>query len=1058
MHGPVMTFGLLGPLQVLRGSSPVPVRAAKQRTVLATLLLRANQHVAFDELTTHVWGEEPVGQPRQTIQVYVMRLRQTLGDGVLIHTEPDGYRLELAPELLDINRFRHLTDGARRAADDPACAVGLLTDALSLWRGVALADVPSESLQSGEARWLEELRLTATADRVTARLALGQHQDVVGELYGLTAQHPLREQFWAQLMLALYRSNRQVDALEAFGSVSRRLGEELGVDPGEELRALHQSILASDTALLPAAPPAPAPVVAPVPAPTRPGSLSQLPPNIAGFVGREEETTDLGELLRGAGSAMSVPVVTLTGPPGVGKTALAIRAAHAVRPHFPDGQIYVNLHGYSPGPPLSPSDVLSRFLRALGVAPEHIPLDAEERAAQYRSLLTGKRLLIVLDNAIGPEQVRALLPGEPGCAVLITSRNALRGMTVLDGARPLSLEVLSPAEAADLLGTILGADVVAAEPAAAQELARLCGHLPLALRVAAGNLAGRPSARIADYVTELTEDNRLAGLSVEGDDATAVQAAFDLSYDTLDEQAKRLFRLLGLVPGNDFTKEVAAALAGLAPDAALPALRRLGTANLVQHLAGDRYQAHDLLRLYAAERAAAEENAQELDRARRALLAYYLHTARAASRVLYPEIVRLPLPEPEPDLAMGGPEARAWLAAEHTNIVAAATMSVGPLAHFSWYLADALRGYLHHSGQVVDWLRVVQTGMAAARAEHDEPGEAAMRLSLGTLHWTLGDNPAAAEQYERALRLQRHIGDTDGEFATLNNLGVVCLKLGRLTESTAHLRRALAIVGSSGGPDEGMVRANLGHLCVHLGELAEAEQHFHRVVALGTGEGGVLARAYGLYGLGRTHLARREHEQAEAVLTDVLASFRELGHRRMLAEVLDGLALARLGVGEPDSAAAAASEGVRLSQGMAHRVAEADALNTLARCSGAEAASLFTRAHAVSSETGYLWGRVQALLGLAAVHRQLGRAELALAEATHAVELLRGTGVPTVLTPTALIMKGALHLDLGNATAAHDAAKEAVRMATEQHQHLIQDEALALLAATLTEQPTVLPN
>jgi DNA-binding SARP family transcriptional activator len=476
----LVEFGVLGPLQVVDGGRPVPIPAAKHRVLLACLLLRASELVTVDELAEAIWSDALPEDPRNAVQVYVSRLRKLLGDAELLQGRPQGYVLAVARGDVDVGQFEWLVAHARDAAGvgDRDTEATLLRRALVLWRGEPLADVPSELLHRDAVMSLAEQRLEVLQRRIEADLALGRHAELVAELRVLTDRHPLREQFWALLMLALYRCGRQADALRAYQRVSRLLAEELGVDPGPQLQALHQTILTSDPAL--AAPPASA----------RPYTWvrqAQLPRDVEDFVGRTDLVDRIGQLLT---DELRVPVVAVSGPPGVGKTALVTHAAHRLAERFPDGQLYVNLQAATAGlQPLRTLEALGRFLRALGMAPDAVPTDVEEASSLYRSRVAGRRLLVVLDNAADAAQVAPLLPASPGSAGLVTSRRVL---AALDGARHLHLDVLPAREAVELLGRLAGPDRIAAEPAAAAEVAGCCGGLPLALRIAGARLAARP--------------------------------------------------------------------------------------------------------------------------------------------------------------------------------------------------------------------------------------------------------------------------------------------------------------------------------------------------------------------------------------------------------------------------------------------------------------------------------------------------------------------------------------------------------------------------------------
>jgi DNA-binding SARP family transcriptional activator len=576
-HGELPEFRVLGPLEVTCAGRAVPIGAGKQRVVLAALLLRAGETVSVDRLIEHLWHDRQPAGARDTLYAYVMRLRKALVAGGLparlIQTAASGYTIEVEPASLDLHRYRDLVGRAAPAATagDLAAEAALLRGALDLWRGEVLANVPSESLVQEMAPLLEE-RLQVWERRVDVDLRLGRAGELVGPLRALVEEHPARERFWAQLMLALYRSGRQAEALDAYRTVSTFLADELGVDPGADLRSTHRAILIGEEAGV---------VSRPTTTPT------QLPPAPPDFVGRADLVDRVCALLSGDRASAAV---TVSGSPGVGKSALALRVAHRLSGRFPDGQLYADL-GAEEQP-------LPRFLGALGVPPDRVPAAPDEQERLYRSRLAGRRVLVVLDNAAAADQVRPLLTGDPACPVLVTSRHTLPTLAAFHGARPVPVDVLTPAEARYLLGGMLGDDVVAAEPAAVAELARLCEYLPLALRIAAARLITRPWPRVADYVLELRADDRLSALAIDGDTGS-VRAAIDDSYTALDPDLRRFFRQLSLIPAGELTLRAVAALAGVGADQARRRLDRLASVNLLQHSAAGRYRFRALIREYA---------------------------------------------------------------------------------------------------------------------------------------------------------------------------------------------------------------------------------------------------------------------------------------------------------------------------------------------------------------------------------------------------------------------------------------------------------------------------
>ncbi|MEQ7124479.1 BTAD domain-containing putative transcriptional regulator [Actinopolymorpha sp. B11F2] len=842
-----MRIRVLGPLEVGTGEGWRSVTAAKWRSLLARLVVADGQVVPVDQLAEELW---PQDQPRgavNQIHGYVMRLRRALGDGdaTVLRTKAPGYELRLPHEDIDAGRFDRL-DAEGRAAlrdGDADTARRLLAEALELWRGPAFADVPSTPIIRTAADRLDQRRTSAVETRIDADLLLGNHADLVEELEALTEADPFRERVWSQLMLALYRCGRQADALVAYQRLCRLLRDELGVEPSRPARKLHEQIQRADPDLelpphrSPGGSRAPAAVATPQEPVPR-----QLPTGLTDFTGRDAQLGQLDDLLGDRRPPSHAVVITaIAGMGGIGKTSLAVHWAHRVAGEFPDGQLFADLRGYAQSPPREPGEVLAGFLRAMGMPPDQVPLDIDEAAALYRSLLADKRMLVVLDNAKSAEQVRPLLPGSASCLLLVTSRDQLSGLTAHHGAGRLDLDRLDVAECLALLTRILGERRVAGERAAAVDLIDLCAQLPLALRLAAADLAAEPHRPIAAVVAELSHGDRLARIGIEGGQDSSLRAAFDLSYERLGTPERRAFRLASLAPGPDFSAAAVAALAAVPVREARRLLGRLVAGHLLEVRPPGRYAFHDLLRLYAAQLLGPDERVAATTR----LFSWYLHTAAAAVAAAFPHVVRLPAtvspPPPElPDVPAAEFDDRdaaaGWLEAERVCLAAVVQAAAEPGVVDrvpSWLLVDVLRSFYFFRRHPGDWITAGQLALAAATRDGSRGGEAASELSLAQAYRCVSDYAAARAHGTRAAALCHEVEWPEGEAVAYNELAVVEFEQGRYRAGAELQERAVVIDRLVGNREyEARHQLNIGSARLYLGQLALAADRFERTVEL----------------------------------------------------------------------------------------------------------------------------------------------------------------------------------------------------------------------------------
>jgi DNA-binding SARP family transcriptional activator/Flp pilus assembly protein TadD len=909
-----MEFGLLGPLVVRRDGIAVPVRRGNQRALLAALLLDANQVVSTDQIAETLWGPNPPPSAQVTIRNYVKRLRQAFGDTGRdrIRAEPNGYLISAGADELDLARFEHLLGSARAAARDGSwsAAAAAAGSALALWRGTPLADVESEALTSREGPRLAELRLQARQTRIEADLHLGRHADVIPELQRLVGTHPLREQLHALLMLALYRCGRQGEALTAYHEARRVLTEELGVEPGPALRELQQRILAADPALSAAEPSAPA---AQAPRPARPAPVipRQLPRGSAQFVGRAGELAALAAALdqAGTGTPGTVVISAIGGTAGVGKTALALHWAHQVADRFPDGQLHVNLRGFDPAGNPTPTAVAMRaLLEALEVPAERIPESLDAQAGLYRSLMAGKRMLLVLDNARDAEQVRPLLPGSPGCLVLVTSRSQLAGLAALEGAHSLRLGLLTDAEAHALLAARLGPARLDAEPGATAELIRLCAHLPLALVIVSAQAVARADYALAVQAAELRDSAGRLDVLDAGDPAASVRSVFSWSYRQLSPAAARLFRLLGLHPGPDISAGAAASLAGCERGEARRLLASLTGAHLLTEHAPGRFSCRDLLRFYAAGLAAAHDDPAQRRAATGRLLDYYLHTGYAADRLLRPSRNPITLTAARPGVVaerLAGPEqATAWFDAEHQSVLAAIRYAAeSGFTRHAWQLPWSVATYLNVRGRWDDLTATQHTALTAATALGDHAAQAVAQNALGFACLLRGLHDQAASHFGQALDLFQQQGDQASEAGTYLNLSFLLARQGRHAEAADYDKRALHLFEAA-GDRAGQARAlnaagwNLAQDGDHHRALARCEQ----ALTLQRQLGDRLDEATTWDSLGYIHHQLGQHADATHCYQQALHLLARTKERPRTAITLDHLGDTHHAAGQPHQA------------------------------------------------------------------------------------------------------------------------------------------------------------
>ncbi|WP_370384323.1 tetratricopeptide repeat protein [Catenulispora sp. GAS73] len=659
----------------------------------------------------------------------------------------------------------------------------------------------------------------------------------------------------------------------------------------------------------------------------------QLPAAVAAFVGRETYLKKLDGLLKG-GHSSAVVISAIAGTAGVGKTALAVRWAHQVADRFPDGQLYANLHGYGPGEPLEATTVLGSFLRALGV--DTVPPGLEERAMSYRSLLSGKRALIVLDNARTVDQIRPLLPGSAECLVLVTSRDALAGLVARDGARRLDLDRLPVEESRELLGRLVGDQRVLAEPDACGELVRLCAGLPLALRIVAERIASRPRASLAELVEDLQDVGRtLDVLDATGDPLTDVRSVFSWSYRALSEPAARLFRLLGLCPGPDIDAHGAAAAAGVPVAEARGLLDHLADTYLLQRGVGGRYGMHDLLRAYARELACATETAGQRHVALTGLFDWLLATTNASMDLINPH--RRTMPDPTPT-ALSTPlrfddvdAAGAWLEAEHAVLVAAVrlgTQDEWPV--HAWQLAHSLWMFFYTRRYLDSWFGTLADAMAAAERLDDRFAQAELQHLLGIAYDATARYETALEHFQQALTLRRAVGDRRGEGVTLNGIGAASYRLRRLEAAAENYRLAAEAFGEIGFQHgELTALGNAALLAGDMGRYEEAISLFTEVLQARIASGDQHGQPMILDNLGRFHHRLGREDEALSFLHRALAAAEELGDQYLLANTCEAMAAVHAHLADYKSADRYAHRALALARANGDRNDEVGALTTL---------------------------------------------------------------------------------------------------------------------------------
>jgi DNA-binding SARP family transcriptional activator/tetratricopeptide (TPR) repeat protein len=986
----LVKFRILGPLEILDGSERLELGGARQQIVIATLLLSANRVVTMDRLLEAIYGEDLPPTARSQAQIAISSLRRLFASytsDTVISTHAHGYVLQVDSGQLDSQQFDELVATARaaREASQPDQAVASYRDALRLWRGPAFDGIDSQLIRVAASR-LDEQRISTNEDRISLELDLTRHHELVGELTELAEEYPLRERLRGQLMLALYRCDRTAEALQVYRQARRTLIDELGIEPSERLQNLEHAILKSDPALDPTTP---EPVTA---RPVAHQVPRLLPTDIADFTGRDEEIGQINKYLNLGAEAEerhAVPVVVIMGKAGVGKTSIAVHASHGVASHFPDGQLFADLHGGG-SQMLSPMQVLERFLRALGVPGSQIPESLDERAGVYRNLLADRKILVVLDDAVSESQVSPLLPGRSAAAVIVTSRRRLAG---LPGVTHVEANVFDAEMSLDLLARIAGEVRVQTQSEAAAEVAEQCGHLPLALRIAGARLSARPHWSIHQLVERLSDETRRLDELRHGD--MGIRSSISLTYESTDERARQLFRRLALLDLPLFSGWMSAVLVELPMAEAEDLLDDLVNAQLIE-ITGDgsgvysQYRFHDLIRVFARERLAAEEPAAErraaLERALGGLLglaeeAHRRHYGRDYAR-LKSEALRVALPERLMDQLLSDP--MAWFERERAALISGVRQAAqAGFVELSWTLAFAAVTLFESGVYFDDWRETHEIALETSQKAHHIRGQAAMLYSMGTFHLARLRFDQAQQDFTAAAELFEAAADDHGIALVTREIASIDRLSGRLHDATRGYEEALAIFRGTGDQfAAATVLHSLAQVKLELREVDDAKELLSDALRLSQTGPCRRVEVQVLHRIGEANLLSADLADAVAAFELALPRVRDLGDAIGEAYVLRGVGVAKVRLGDHDQARVALQASLELARTIGERLAEAQALLGLSElalaCGDPGQAVVFgQQASDVFRDMGALLYDARALTQLSAAHAALGDTEAA---------------------------------------------------------------------------------